>query len=244
LCSKDFFEMLRQGKESITTAVNPLDFEEAFGPILAAGEDVLYLAFSSGLSSTYGVSLMAWEEMKARYPGRRVICIDTLCASMGQGLLAFYAARMRLEGKGLEETATWVEENRLHLCHWFTVDDLIHLHRGGRVGAVAAYAGTVLGIKPLLHVDDAGHLVPIRKVRGQKQMLEALVAQLKQRGRKIEEQTIFICQADATQQAEELAEAIRTRFAVQDIQIGPMGPIIGSHAGPGALALFFLGDQR
>lgn len=163
--SKVFYDKVRAGSMPTTSQINPMDFKEAVGPILAGGEDVLYLAFSSGLSGTYNNSRIAFAELAEEYPQRKVMCVDTLGASMGEGLLVYLACQQRDKGKSIEEVAQWVEENRLRLAHWFTVDDLNHLKRGGRVSGAAAFFGTMLSIKPVLHVDDEGHLIPWKGAR-------------------------------------------------------------------------------
>ena len=205
---------------------------------------MLYLAFSSGLSGTYQSARLAQEELRERFPDRTFTVVDSLCASMGEGLLAYYAATMRQQGCTLEETAAWLEENKLKLCHWFTVDDLHHLKRGGRVSPATAVVGTMLNIKPVLHVDDNGHLIPMEKVRGRRQSLEALVRHMKETVENPEEQMIFISHGDCPQDAEYVAGRIRETMTVRDIRIHTIGPVIGTHSGPGTVALFFLGSHR
>ncbi|MEG1774279.1 MAG: DegV family protein, partial [Oscillospiraceae bacterium] len=239
----EFYDCLRAQETATTAAVNGFEFAEAFEPILAAGQDVLYLGFSSGLSSTYAASRIAADELCERYPGRRILCIDTLAASMGEGLLVYHAALRRAAGGSLDETAGWVTDNRLRLCHWFTVDDLHHLRRGGRLGALAAYAGTVLGIKPVLHVDDEGRLIPMAKARGHRLSLRALADKMTE-AEEPSRQMIFISHADAPAAAQELAEMLQKRFGIETIETNFIGPVIGAHTGPGTVALFFLGSHR
>lgn len=244
LSPEAFYQMLRDGRISTTTAINLSQFEEAFVPILERGDDVLYLGFSSSLSSTFGTAVLVAEQLRERYPARRIEVIDTLAASMGEGLLVCLAAMQQQSGAGLDQIADWVRAHISKLSHWFTVDDLLYLYRGGRVNALTAHVGTALGIKPILHVDDAGHLIPMAKIRGRKQSIEALAEKLKVLGRDIEQQMIFIGHADALDAAEYLASLIRADFPSVEIQIGTIGPVVGSHTGPGALTLFFLGHHR
>ena len=213
-------------------------------PILQAGEDILYLAFSSGLSGTCQSAYMAKEELSARYPDRKIYVVDSLAASMGEGLLAYYASKMQLEGKTIDEVYQWLQDNKLHLCHWFTVDDLNHLKRGGRVSSAAALFGTMLGIKPVLHVDDAGHLIPVAKIRGRRQSLDSLVAHMEQTVTNPEEQVIFISHGDCEKDAQYVADQIRAKWNVKEIVLNEIGPVIGTHSGPGTVALFFLGSKR
>ncbi|MFR8664304.1 MAG: DegV family protein [Ruthenibacterium sp.] len=242
--SKVFYDKVRAGSMPTTSQITPMDFKEAVGPILAGGEDVLYLAFSSGLSGTYNNSRIAFAELAEEYPQRKVICVDTLGASMGEGLLVYLACQQRDKGKSIEEVAQWVEENRLRLAHWFTVDDLNHLKRGGRVSGAAAFFGTMLSIKPVLHVDDEGHLIPMEKVRGRRQSLDALVEHMAKTGIDNAHQTVFISHGDCKDDVEYVAQQIRQRFGTTDIYINPIGPVIGAHSGPGTVALFFLAEGR
>lgn len=244
LSPERFYAMLNAGKVSTTTAINISQFEEAFVPILERGEDILYLAFSSGLSSTLGTSMIVEQQLKERYPQREIVVIDTFAASMGEGLLVCLAALKKQGGASLSEVADWVRRNISKLCQWFTVDDLIYLYRGGRVNAITAHVGTALGIKPILHVDDAGHLIPVSKVRGRKQSIEALADKIEELGTDISDQMIFISHADAADAASMLADIVKRRFSPKEIQIAPIGPVIGSHAGPGAVTLFFMGRCR
>lgn len=239
-----FYESLRHGKMSSSSQINQQQMVDWVSPFLENGEDVLYLAFSSGLSGTYQSARLAQEELRERFPDRTFTVVDSLCASMGEGLLAYYAAAMRQKGCTLKETAAWLEENKLKLCHWFTVDDLHHLKRGGRVSPATAVVGTMLNIKPVLHVDDDGHLIPMEKVRGRRQSLEALVRHMKDTVENPQEQTIFISHGDCPQDAEYVAGRIRETMTVRDIRIHTIGPVIGTHSGPGTVAVFFLGSHR
>ena len=238
-----FYDKLREGGNCTTSQVSLAEFCDAFAPVLEAGQDILYLSFSSGLSGTYQTSRIALDDMQERYPGRKIICVDTLQASMGEGLLVFTAGKMRQNGATMEEIATFVEHKRQEFCAWFTVDDLMFLKRGGRLSGAAAVAGTLLGIKPVLHVDPAGHLIAMEKVRGRRASLDALVKHFTETAIDPAEQTVFISHGDCLQDCEYVAEAIR-RIGVKRICIGTIGPVIGAHSGPGTVALFFRGTHR
>lgn len=244
LSSDAFYQMLREGHVSTTTAINMSQFEEAFVPILERGEDILYLGFSSGLSSTYGTAVVISEQLRERYPQREIVVIDTLAASMGEGLLVCLAAMKKQSGASLHEVAEWVRAHVLRLSLWFTVDDLMYLYRGGRVNALAAHVGTAFGIKPILHVDNVGHLIPAAKVRGRKQSIEALADKIGEIGTDISEQMVFIGHAEAADAAQLLADMINKRFSPKEIQIASVGPVIGSHTGPGLVSVYFMGTCR
>lgn len=244
ISSPDFYELLRKGANAQTSAVNVDTFLNAMSVHLKAGKDVLYLGFSSGLSSTYGASEIAAQELRDTYPDRKILTVDTLCASLGQGLLVYLTMQKVLSGATIEEAAAYAEENRLHLCHWFTVDDLFFLKRGGRVSAATALVGSALGIKPVLHVDNEGHLINVSKARGRKNSILALVDRMESSAIEPQKQTIFISHGDCLADAEFLAAEVRKRFGVTDITINFVGPVIGAHSGPGTLALFFLGTER
>ena len=242
--SDEFYDIMRKGKMPKTSQINVVDFCEYFSEYLDKGLDVLYICFSSGLSGTYNNSLIAIEELKGRYPDRKIISVDSLAASMGEGLLVYLAAQQKKKGMGLEELAKWVEDNRLHLCHWFTVDDLHHLKRGGRVSPATAIVGSALNIKPVLHVDDEGHLINMSKVRGRKASLNAMVDQMVETYTD-QFDTVMICQGGCHDDAEYLAGEVKKRVkGVKKLIMGNIGPVIGAHAGPGVLALFFYGDHR
>ncbi len=239
-----FYDLLRKGVRATTVALNVHDYIEIMTPFLDAGKDVLMLVFSSGLSTTYQSCVIAVEELREKYPDRTICAVDTLAASLGQGLLVWYAARLRAEGKTIQEVRDWVEENKLHLCHWFTVDDLNHLKRGGRVSAATALMGTMLSIKPVLHVDDEGHLINMSKARGRGASLKALVDKMAETALDPGSQTVFISHGDCEDEAKKLAAMVRERFGVRDVYLNDIGPVIGAHSGPGTLALFFLGSKR
>ena len=241
---KDMFAGLRAGEVAKTSAVNPSRWSQVMEKALAAGKDVLVLAFSSGLSTTYQSAVIAAEELKDAYPDRKIQVIDTLCASMGQGLLVWYACKKRDEGLSLDEVAQWVLDNRLHLCHWFTVDDLMYLKRGGRISAATALVGTMLQIKPLLHVDDEGHLINMTKTRGRKAAIDAMVKKAQELGAGYDNSTMFISHGDCLSDAEYLSRQLKEKCGVKDVVISYVGAVIGSHSGPGTLALFFLGSHR
>ena len=241
---KDMYQGLRAGEVAKTSAVNPSRWSQAMEKALAAGKDVLVLAFSSGLSTTYQSAVIAAEELKDAYPDRKIQVIDTLCASMGEGLLVWYACKKRDEGLTLDEVAQWVLDNRLHLCHWFTVDDLMYLKRGGRISAATALVGTMLQIKPLLHVDDEGHLINMTKTRGRKAAIDAMVKKAQELGAGYDNSTMFISHGDCLSDAEYLSRQLKEKCGVKDVVISYVGAVIGSHSGPGTLALFFLGSHR
>ena len=244
LSAHDFYELLRAGKTSTTTQINGEVFKDELRPYLSQGLDVLYLGFSSGLSSTFSSVNLATEDLKEEFPDRTIILVDTLAASMGEGLIVWHAATRREQGMSIDEVAAWVEENKLHLAHWFTVDDLNHLKRGGRVSGAAAFVGTMLNIKPVLHVDDEGHLIPVDKVRGRRKSLEELVARMEKTSVSPSEQTVFISHGDALEDAQYVEKLVRERLAVKTVYINPIGPVIGTHSGPGTIALFFLATKR
>ena len=239
-----FYEGLRSGERTSTTAANPSVWRSAAEPILKSGEDVLILAFSSGLSTTCNAANMAADELKEEYPERKIYVVDTLCASLGQGLLCYHTANKRLEGASLEEARDFAEKNKLNLVHWFTVDDLHFLKRGGRISGATAVVGSLLQIKPVMHVDDEGHLVAVAKARGRKAAIHALADKIGETAVAPENQTMFISHGDCMEDARYLADLIKEKYNVPEVVINHVGPVIGSHSGPGTLALFFLGTKR
>ena len=241
---KELYDAMRGGEVATTSAVNPDGWSKVIEPALAAGKDALVLAFSSGLSTTYQSAVIAANELLESYPERKVIVIDTCAAAFGQGLLVWNTCKMRDAGLSLEALAAWVEENKNHVAHWFTVDDLVYLKRGGRVSAATAMLGTMLNIKPVLHVDDEGHLVSMVKPRGRKAAINTLAAKLEEEGGNWDNSTVFICHADAIDDAQKLAAMVKERSGVKQTIIGNLGAVIGSHAGPGTLALFFMGNKK
>ncbi len=242
--TKTFYAKLREGKMSTTSQVNADEFVSVFEPILQGGEDILYIGFSSGLSGTLQSACIARDDLQEKYPARKIYVFDSLCASMGEGLLVYHAAQLKRGGTDIDALYKWLGENALKLCHWFTVGDLNHLKRGGRVSTTAALVGTMLGIKPVLHVDDEGHLIPVSKVRGRRQSLDALVQKMAETAICPQEQTVFISHGDCLDDAEYVAQQVRERFGVKKIEINYVGPVIGAHSGPGTVALFFFGTQR
>ena len=235
---------LRAGENASTSAINPTRWAEAMEPALKEGKDVLVVAFSSGLSTTYQSAVIAAEELKETYPDRTVLVVDGLAASLGQGLLVWYACHKRDEGLSLAELAAWIEDNKQHICHWFTVDDLMFLKRGGRVSAATALVGTMLSIKPVLHVDDEGHLINVGKVRGRKAAIKALADKVGELGAGYDNSTVFISHGDCADEAQILADMLKEKYGVKEVVLGYVGAVIGSHSGPGTIALFFLGDHR
>ena len=242
---KAFYDEMRGGVMATTSAVNPEGWSAVIEPQLSQGLDVLVLAFSSGLSTTYQSAVIAADELKEKYPQRKIHVVDTLCAALGQGMLVWYACRKREEGLSVDETAAWCEENKLHLCHWFTVNDLNHLKRGGRVSAATALVGTMLNIKPVLHVDNEGHLINMSKARGRKASIEAMCKKIGELSEGWDNETIFIGHGDCAEDAAYLESLIRKAYpGIQNVITGYVGPVIGAHTGPGVLALFFMGNQR
>ena len=241
---KDMYAGLRAGEAATTSAVNPDRWSQAMESVLAQGEDVLVITFSSGLSATSQSAFIAAEELKEKYPDRKILVVDSLSASLGQGLLVWYTCKKKEEGLSVEELAAWVEENRLHLCHWFTVDDLMYLKRGGRISAATAVVGTMLKIKPVLHMDDEGHLINMSKARGRKAAIDALAQKAVELGKDYDNSTMFICHGDCIEDAEYLATLVKETCGAKEVFIGYTGAVIGSHSGPGTLALFFMGEHR
>ena len=242
----EFYKRMRNGSMPTTSQVNPDQAKKAFTACLKQGKDVLYIAFSSALSGTYNSGRIAAEEIKEEglFPDRKLVVLDSLSASLGQGLLVHKAVQLKEAGKSLEETVSWVEENKLNLCHIFTVDDLFHLHRGGRVSKATAVLGTMINIKPILHVDEEGRLTPIGKVRGRRKSLSALADRMGEQIKGFENPEVFISHGDCLEDAEYVEKLVRERFGVENFVINHVGPTIGAHSGPGTMALFFMGNQR
>ena len=240
-----FYAMMREGKV-ITTSLPTLSETNALmRSILESGKDILYIGFSSALSGTFEATANLMNEIARDYPERTLIAEESLAASGGQGLLVYLAAKKAREGATIQEVARYVEQTRLHVAHWFTVDDLMFLFRGGRVSKTSAWAGTVLNIKPVMHVDDEGRLIPVAKVRGRKKSLNALVDRMEQSAiAPVSDQVVFITHGDCLDEAEYVASLVRERFGVKDVIINYVDPVIGAHSGPGTMALFFLADKR
>lgn len=243
---KNFYDKMRAGSMTKTQQASIEDTEKVFREILQEGKDILHIAFSSGLSGTANAARLAAENMMEEFPGRKIIVIDSLCASLGQGLLVDYALKLQQQGKTMEETAKWLEDHIQNICHLFTVEDLKYLQRGGRISKTTALVGTMIGIKPVLHVDPEGKLVSISKVRGRKQSIQALVNKMEENIGKYrdEKQPIFISHGDCIEDANYLAELVKERFGYDEFLINDVGPTIGAHSGPGTLALFFMGETR
>ena len=241
---KKFYDLMRAGHSLATSPLNMEKCREAFAAVLEQGQDVLYLAFSSALSGTYNVATVVADELKEKYPGRKIYVVDSLAASMGEGLMLTYAANKRKEGKSIDEVRDWLENNKLSFCHWFTVDDLYHLKRGGRVSAATALLGTMLSIKPVLHVDNEGRLINVSKARGRKKSLEALVDRMAETCVNPEDQLIYISHGDCLEDAKYVEKLVRERLHVKDVKINYVDPVIGAHSGPGTVALFFVGTER
>ena len=239
-----YYNMLREGKIGSTSAVNIESFCGIMEPVLKQGKDILYLGFSSGLSSTYSAGVQAALELSEKYPERKIYTVDTLAASLGEGMLVYYAVMEKRKGKSIEEVRDYIESVKLNMCHWFTVNDLNHLKRGGRVSATTALAGTILQIKPVMHVDNDGKLINVEKAKGRRNSIKRMAQIMEETAVDIENQTIFISHGDCLEDAEYLASVIREKMSVKDIIINYVGPVIGTHSGPGTLALFFFGKQR
>ena len=241
---KELYDAMRAGEVATTAAVNPDGWAGKIEEALSAGYDALVMTFSGGLSTTYQSAVIAANDLLETYPQRKVMVVDTCAAALGQGLFVWYAAKQRQNGLSLEELAAWAEENKNHVAHWFTVDDLVYLKRGGRVSAATALVGTMLNIKPVLHVDNEGHLVSMVKTRGRKAAINTLVSKLTELGEGWDNRTVFICHADCLADAEALAAQVKAKCGVEETFIGNLGAVIGSHAGPGTLALFFMGKEK
>ncbi|MDO5399524.1 MAG: DegV family protein [Eubacteriales bacterium] len=241
---KAFYDLMRTGVMATTAAANPDSWAAAMEPVLESGRDVLVLAFSSGLSTTCQSACIAAETLREKYPQRTIRVVDTLCAALGQGLLVWHACQKRGSGMSLEELADWVEENKLHLCHWVTVDDLNQLKRGGRISATTALVGTMMNIKPIIIMDNEGRLQSCAKVRGRKAAIEYIAAKLGQFGGGFDNDTIAIGHGDCPEDAETLARLLREKYGAKNIITGYVGPVIGAHTGPGVLVVFFLGEHR
>ncbi|MBQ6634600.1 MAG: DegV family protein [Ruminococcus sp.] len=242
---KVFYDRMRNGASTKTSQIPPTVYEQAFEAEIKNGYDILYLGFSSGLSGSYNGACIARDMLMDKYPEARIICVDSLCASSGEGLLLIKAERKKREGMSIDKLAEWLEANKLHLCHVFTVDDLKYLRRGGRVSTAAAVAGSVLGIKPILHVDNEGHLIPVGKIRGRKQSINKLVELMSEKVNGWENKEVAICHGDCMEDAEYAANLMKERLGNDTVvHICYTGPVIGAHSGPGTLALFFMGEVR
>ena len=241
---EDFYKNIRAGILSTTSAANVGQFEDAMRAVLAQGKDIVSINFSSALATTYQSACIAAQDMKEEFPDANIYVVDSLSASLGQGLLLYLAAHKKQEGLSAQELVQWVEDNKLHIDHWFTVDDLNYLKMGGRLSAGAAFFGSMLSIKPVMHTSDEGKLVPVSKVRGRKASLKALIDKIAELGIEPSEQVMFICHADCEVEARAVAEEMKARYGVKEVYINYIGPVIGSHTGPNTMGLFFVGTQR
>ena len=241
---KDFYERMRSGDIAKTSAINIGNFIDAFEALLQNGKDILYLGFSSALSTTYNSAVIAAQQLSVQYPERKIITVDSLSASAGQGLLVYLASEKQKSGATLDETATYIKDIQLRICHWFTVDDLEYLKRGGRVSPTVAFVGNVLGIKPVLHVNNEGKLINISKIRGRKNSLAALAEKYTELAADPASGTVFISHSDCAEDAKVLANLLHERHNVDVQLITSIGTVIGAHTGPGTVALFFIGKKR
>ena len=244
LTSKEFYDKIREGAMPTTSHVNPEQARNLFEPILKEGTDILHIAFTSGLSGTYNSCRIAAEELSEEYPDRKIIVVDSLCAASGGGMLLYKALELKEQGKSLDEIAAWVEDNKLNVCHDVTVDDLFHLHRGGRVSKTSAVLGTIIKIKPIIHVNDEGKLIVIGKERGRKKALQTLVERMEEKSQGFENDIVMITHGDALEDAEYVKGLIEDKFGITNIMINPLGTVIGSHTGPGVIALFYMGNRN
>ncbi|MCQ4021612.1 MULTISPECIES: DegV family protein [unclassified Ruminococcus] len=244
LSCTEFYEKLKGGAACSTSQINYKDFKDSFEPVLKEGKDILYICFTSGMSSTFGTCNIAINDLKEKYPDRKIIVIDSLSASIGEGVLVLNAAKMRQNGTDIDTLAKWVEDNRLKACHWFVVDDLDQLKRGGRISPTAAAFGKALGIRPLISVDLNGKLVPIAKIRGQQKVYSEIVSRLISDGVNATEQTVVIGHANCPEKAEELKKILKEKKLVKHVVIAKVGPIIGAHVGNGMVALAFMGKRN
>lgn len=241
---KDFYDDVRKGEMSSTAQINVYDYSEEFRKHVSLGKAVICIVFSSALSGSYNSACIAKNIILEEYKDADITVIDSRCASLGEGLLDYYAIELLKKGASKDEIISFIEENKFKINHWFTVDDLNHLKRGGRVSATAAAIGTLLDIKPILHVDDEGRLIPVTKVKGRKKSIKALAEELDKRIINAEEQVVFISHGDCIDDAKLLEKLIREKHNVKDVIINYVGPTVGSHSGPGTVALFFIGEKR
>ena len=244
ISNQEFYKRIRAGKLATTSAVNVGQFQDAMRRVLESGRDIVCVCFSSALSTTYQSAVIAAEDLRAEFPEAEIHVVDSLSASLGQGLLLYLAVEQKRKGLTAAELAKWVEDNRLTVCHWFTVDDRNFLKRGGRVSATTALLGTMLSIKPIMHTSDEGKLVPVSKARGRKAAIAALLDKIEALGIHPEKQTMFICHADCEEDAKAVAQTIQDRFGTPTVHINYIGPVIGSHTGPNTMGIFFVGTQR
>ncbi|GAB5614904.1 DegV family protein [Faecalimonas hominis] len=244
LSHEEFFEKITNGSLPTTSQINPEEARKALEPVVKEGKEILYLGFSSGLSGSYNSVRMAAEDLMEDYPETKIVTIDSLCASMGEGLLLYKTLQLKEQGKNLDEIAEWVEANKLHICHNVTVDDLNHLHRGGRISKTTAVLGTMVKIKPIIHMDNEGKLVVIGKERGRKKSLLTLLDKMEKQMQGYENDVVMITHGDCIEDAKYVEEQIRERFGIENIIVNGIGSVIGSHTGAGVVAVFFMGSER
>mgnify|MGYP002791861943 FL=1 len=244
LSHEEFFEKIRNGSLPTTSQINPEEARKALEPVVKEGKEILYLGFSSGLSGSYNSVRMAAEDLMEDYPETKIVTIDSLCASMGEGLLLYKTLQLKEQGKNLDEIAEWVEDNKLHICHNVTVDDLNHLHRGGRISKTTAVLGTMVKIKPIIHMDNEGKLVVIGKERGRKKSLLTLLDKMEKQMQGYQNDVVMITHGDCIEDAKYVEEQIRERFGIENIIVNGIGSVIGSHTGAGVVAVFFMGSER
>lgn len=243
LSGREFFDKIRAGSMPTTSQINPEQAKTALEPYVKDGKDILYISFTSGLSGSYNSVRIAGEELSEEYPDNQIIVIDSLCASMGEGLLLYKAVEQKEQGKSLQEVADWVENNKLNVCHDVTIDDLYHLHRGGRVSKTSAVVGTIIKIKPMIHVNDEGKLIVIGKERGRKKAMLSLIDRMEEKSKGFENDVVMIVHGDVEEDAEFLKREIEKRFGIQNVIINGIGAVIGSHTGPGVISIFYMGDR-
>ena len=242
---KAFYDELRGGVMATTSAANPDEWAAVMAEYLKQGQDVLVITFSSGLSTTYQSAVIAGEDLKEKYPDRKVYVVDSLSAALGLGLLVWYACRKRDEGYTIDQLHEWVESNKLNICHEVTIGDLETLKRGGRINSTAAFVGTMLNIKPMIYVDNEGHLINYAKSRGRKASMEAILKRFGDKGVSCDNETVFIAHGDCPEDAAELEKMVRAKYPqIKNVVTGYVGPVIGAHTGPGVLVLFFVGEHR
>ena len=244
LSHEEFFEKIRNGSLPTTSQINPEEARKALEPVVKEGKEILYLGFSSGLSGSYNSVRMAAEDLMEDYPETKIVTIDSLCASMGEGLLLYKTLQLKEQGKNLDEIAEWVEANKLHICHNVTVDDLNHLHRGGRISKTTAVLGNMVKIKPIIHMDNEGKLVVIGKERGRKKSLLTLLDKMEKQMQGYQNDVVMITHGDCIEDAKYVEEQIRERFGIENIIVNGIGSVIGSHTGAGVVAIFFMGSER
>ena len=242
--TRAIYQLMREGKKLTTSQVTPGAWAECFREILSGGDDVLAIAFSSGLSGTCAAAMSAAEEVREEFPERKLFVVDSLCASAGEGLLVHYALQNRESGMSVEENAKWTQEHVQNVVHWFTVDDLMHLHRGGRLSATSAIVGTLVRIKPIMNVDENGKLAVREKAAGRKRSIRILADKIKQDIVEPEKQIILISHGDCHDEAQSLADMLKESLPVLDVRLSYVGSVIGAHTGPGVIAVFCMGKDR